>query len=244
MLGKNIIELKIRERDFSFRIVSGVVFTKQNGIIHLAISERTLLPYGQAETTSTHNFYEPWKSSYEFFNIDDTNIEENVDYFALTYENRSIDLSVVTLPQNYLVTGVRFRITQNFHITLDARATKFDFATGKLNDIENSIWISNTNTNQMTEILLQKPHNPLNYLKNVSQINTTPNAFIKFGPTDYWNDVSQLTVPFIDTQRVEPYNPIALSGVGIYHKLIRGSGGFIAPSIIVYDFESHILDSN
>lgn len=217
------------------------MLTKQNGIIHLAIAERTLLPYGQAETTSDHSFYEPWKSSYEFFNIDDSDIAENIDFFTLTYENRSINLDMVTVPKGFLVTGVRFRVTKAGHITLDVRATPFDFITGKLKDLTNSMWVSNPNCGQ-TEIPLHRPSNPLNHLNTLSQMNSTPNAFIKFGPTDFWTDVSQLTVPFIDTQRIEPYNPIPLSGVGLYHRSVDESGGFIAPKLIVYDFESYILD--
>lgn len=195
------------------------------------------MPYGQAEHTPDHSFY-------EFFNVDDSNVEENVDYVTLTYENRSINLDMVTVPKGTLVTGVRFRITKTGHITLDVRATSFDFLTGKLKDLPNSVWISNPNCGQ-TEIKLQRPNSPLNHLNNLSQINMTQNAFIKFGPTDYWSDVMQLTVPFIDTQRIEPYNPVALSGIGIYHKSTKsGSGGFIAPKLIVYDFESYILSND
>lgn len=219
------------------------MLTKQNGIIHLAIAERTLLPYGQAETPSDHGFYEPWKSSNEFFNIDDSNIIENVDYVTLTYENRSINLDMVTVPKGFLVTGVRFRrVNKTGHITLEVRATPFDFVTGKLKDLTNSMWVSNPNCGQ-TEITLNRPSNPLSHSQNISQINNTPNAFIKFGPTDYWSDVMQLTVPFIDSQRVEPYNPIPLSGVGLYHKATVGSGGFIAPKLIVQDFEPYILNN-
>lgn len=215
------------------RIVSGVRLTKQNGIINLVITERTLLPYGQAEHTTDQSFH-------EFFSIDDTNIEENVDYVKLTYENRTINLDMVTVPKGSVVTGVRFRVTKNGHITLDVRATSFDFLAGKLKDLKNSVWISNPNCGQ-TEIVLQRPGSPLNHSNNLSQINTTLNAFIKFGPTDYWSDVMQLTVPFIDTQRLEPYNPVALSGVGLYHKSTKsGAGGFIAPKLIVYDFEPYI----
>lgn len=86
-----------------FRIVTGVVLTKQNGIVHMAIAERMLLPYAQAEITSAHDFYEPWKSSYEFFNIDDSDILPDVDYFALTYENRSINLGIVSVPRGGLL---------------------------------------------------------------------------------------------------------------------------------------------
>lgn len=224
------------------RIVTGVMLTKQNGIIHLAIAERTLLPYGQAETTSEYSFYEPWKSSYEFFHVDDLDIEENVDYFTLTYENRSINLDMVMVPKGSLVTGVRFRITHAGHITLDVRATRFDFVTGKLSDLTSSKWVTNPHSGQ-TEIPLHLPSNPLTHSNSLSQRNNTPNAFIKFTPTDYWSDVMQLTVPFIDTQRLEPYSPIALSGVGLIHKSASGSGGFIAPNLIVYDFEPYILDS-
>lgn len=224
-------------------IVTGVTLTKQNGIIHLAIAERALLPYGQAEViTDPHSFYEPWRSSYEFFNIYDTDIEEDVDFVRLTYENRSINLDDVIVPKDTLVTGVRFRVTNAGHIGLDVRATPFDFVTGKLRNLANSVWISNANGGQ-TEITLHRPSNPLNHVNSLSQQNQTPNAYIKFAPTDYWNDVAQSTIPFIDTQRVEPYNPIALSGVGLYHKTTADSGGFIAPKLIVYDFEPYILDN-
>lgn len=216
---------------------------KQNGIIHLAIAERTLLPYGQAEIISdSHSFYEPWRSSYEFFNIYDSDIEENIDFVRLTYENRSINLDDVVVPKDTLVTGVRFRVTSTGHITLDVRATPFDFVSGKLRDLSHSVWISNPNCGQ-TEITLYRPSNPLNHVKSLSQINTTPNAYIKFAPTDYWNDVAQSTVPMLDTQRVEPYYPSPLSGVGLYHKTVDDSGGFIAPKIIVIDFEAYILDN-
>lgn len=226
-----------------FRIVTGIVLTKQNGIVHMAIAERKLLPYGQAEITSAHDFYEPWKSSYDFFNIGDTDIQPNVDYVALTYENRSINLDMVIVPNGHLVTGVRFRVTNTGHITLDVRATQFDFISGKLQDLEKSEWFENQECGQR-EIILSRPSSPLNFLRNLSEINKMPNSFVQFQSTDYWSDISQLTVPFLDTQRVEPYSPVALSGLGLYHKTSQGSGGFIAPKLIVYDYESYFQQSN
>lgn len=108
---------------FIRRIVTGVTLIKQNGIIHLAIAERNLLSYGQAEVISDpHSFYEPWRSSYEFFNTYDSDIEENIDFVRLTYENRSINLDDVIVPKDTLVTGVRFRITAMGHIALDVRS--------------------------------------------------------------------------------------------------------------------------
>lgn len=102
------------------------------------------------------------------------------------------------------------------------------------------MWVSNPNCGK-DEIKLDKRTNPAKS-GELSKANETPNAFIEFGPADFWTDVSQVTVPFIDTQRVEPYLPVALSGVGLYHKTANGSGGFIATKLIVYDFTPYILD--
>lgn len=64
------------------------------------------------------------------------------------------------------------------------------------------------------------------------------NQYIRFTYTDKWKDAAQTTVPFIDTQPVTAKVPLA--GIGIIHKGRRGYGGFIAPSIVTYDFKNHI----
>lgn len=221
------------------RIVTGVTITKLNGVFHLAISERNLLPFGQAEVMPPYPFTETWKTADNIFNGgggggggDDAG-----DHYTLTYANRSINLDYVTAPKDHLVSGVRFRIVDG-HITLEIRATEFDFSTGRLKNQENSLWVSNPNCGKV-KIELVKRNNPAtSYV--LSAMNEIPNGFIEFGPTDYWSDISQLTVPFIDTQRVEPYLPVALSGVGLYHKTSNASGGFIATKLIVYDFEPYV----
>lgn len=220
------------------RIVTGVTITKLNGVFHLVISERNLLPFGQAEVMPPYPFTETWKTADNIFNGGPGHVVgDSVDYYTMTYTNRSINLDYVTAPKDHLVTGVRFRIVDG-KITLDIRATKFEFSTGRLMNQKNSMWVSNPNGGKV-KIELQKRNNPTKS-DGLSAPNETPNAFIEFGPTDYWSDISQLTVPFIDTQRVEPYLPVALSGVGLYHKTANGSAGFIATKLIVYDFSPYI----
>ena len=51
-------------------------------------------------------------------------------------------------------------------------------------------------------------------------------------------DVSQTTIPFIDTQSVVPSPPTWLTGVGIYHKGRSGYGGFVAPRV----FTKSVID--
>lgn len=183
-------------------------------------------------------FTETWKTADNIFNGGAGHAaDDSVDQYTLTYANRSINLDYVTAPTGHLVTGVRFRIVDG-KISLDIRATEFEFSTGRLKNQENSMWVSNPNGGKV-KIELQKRNNPAK-CDELSAANETPNAFIEFGPTEYWSDVSQLTVPFIDTQRVEPYLPVALSGVGLYYKAANGSGGFIATKLIVYDFAPYI----
>lgn len=70
--------------------------------------------------------------------------------------------------------------------------------------------------------------------------NTKENAFIRFGPTHNRIDVSQRTVPFIDTQKILPKVAVPLAGIGLYYKGIPHYGGFLAPKLVIYDFEPYI----
>lgn len=67
--------------------------------------------------TDPHSFH-------KFFNIYDTEIEENIHFVRLTYQNRAINLDYVILPKDMLVTDVRF--CASVHIGLDILATPFD----------------------------------------------------------------------------------------------------------------------
>lgn len=230
--------MRIQKID-QLRIVTGVTLAKLNGVFHLMISERNLLPFGQAEVMPPYPFFETWKTADNIFSGGHAT-GDSVDHYTLTFANRSINLDYVTAPKDHLVTGVRFRIVDG-RITLDIRATEFEFSTGRLKNQENSMWVSNPNCGKV-KIELKKRINPAK-IDELSVANETPNAFIEFGPTDFWSDISQVTVPFIDTQRLEPYSPVALSGVGLYHKTANGSGGFIATKLIVYDFTPYLYSS-
>lgn len=98
------------------KVVTGVRLVKQNGVIQLSISQRTLLPFGQTEETEQ----DTWKLSDYQFAATDHNAIDGVDFFTLTYENRSINLDDLVVPQGKLVTGVRF-FNLNGHLALQIR---------------------------------------------------------------------------------------------------------------------------
>ena len=53
--------------------------------------------------------------------------------------------------------------------------------------------------------------------------------------------VSQTTIPYIDSQPVAPQIGSWLSGVGLYHKGTSGSGGYVGAMIKTYDISRHLV---
>lgn len=172
-----------------------------------------------------------------YFSIEDPMVMDGIDYHTLSWQNRTVNLDTVVVPEGKVVTGVRFRVIDGV-LTLQVRATEFDFATGKLRNLANSFWFA-ASAKDRTELILEHPDIPIE-TKAKSIPNIQPNKFIRFGPSDIVKDAAQTTVPFIDAQLVEPPNPAPLSGVGLYYKTFESSGGFIAPKLITYNFAPHI----
>lgn len=213
------------------RVLTGVRIVKVNGVIQLSISQRTLLPFGQTDESEQ----DTWKlADYQFAATDKGPIE-GVDYFTLTYENRSVNLDDLVVPKGKLVTGVRF-YHLNGHLILQIRATDFNYFEGRLENISHNPWVMNENGGQ-NEIKIVKKVNPLDtVVSDVYLPITSDNSFVQFGPSDIDFDVGQSTVPFIDTFPLESKNPILLGGLGLTYKNNDGSGGFIAIKTITYDF--------
>lgn len=207
-------------------------------MFHLLVVERELKPFGLVNATS------PAWASYGnggYFSLRDPQIRAGIDYHTLSWQNRSVNLDTVEVPAGKIVTGVRFRVI-NGALTLQVRATDFDFTAGRLTNLENSFWYVSPQK-QRFELILESPDIPTNAVeKSIPSI--LPDRFVKFGPSDKYKDISQTTVPYIDSQLVESHNPGPLSGVGLYHKGFIGYGGFVAPKILNYNFSPHIVEPN
>lgn len=104
--------------------------------------------------------------------------------------------------------------------------------------MEKSVWISNDNAVERTEILLDEPDVPINTIRPLNA-DFTLNQFIKFSPSDKKKDAAQVTVPFIDGTFVEG-NPSILSGIGLYYRSQPHFGGFISLYTKTFDFGSLI----
>lgn len=123
------------------------------------------------------------------------------------------------MPVGKVVTGVRMRVVDGA-ITLQVRGTDFDFTTGRLKNLGSSFWYV-SHKKDRTEIPLDNLDIPT-LTPEKSILNILKDRFLKFGPTDKFKDLSQTTIPYIDSQLVESHNPTALSGVGLYYKSFPG----------------------
>lgn len=177
----------------------------------------------------------------------DRGIRSGVDYHTLTADRRAINLDTLNGLHNTVLTGLQFKV-HGRHLNLEAQFTEIDFVTGKLKtsdaDGVGTFWKANDNTqyskeNRRTELKLDQPDVPT--LSKLSQIDSSDNQFIQFTHSDVEKDVAQTTVPYIDAQDVISKVPVALNGIGIYHKGQLKFGGFIAFKLITYDFAPHVI---
>lgn len=199
-----------------------------NGVVHLTAVERTLLQNAVLNTTDSNLV-----SNYTF-KIDDVGVREGIDYYTLTYENRTLNLDTITAARDQLVTGVRFRVHSG-SVHLEARFTYFDEATGKLDLTTPSIWKMNSNVKR-NKISTSHLGVPTESREQSIAMGTKDTDSIEFNPTGWIRDMAQTTIPFFDSIELEPYEMVPLHGVGIIYKYQHGYGGYIAPKLLTYDY--------
>lgn len=213
------------------RVITGVSLQKQNRVIQFVISERQLMPNAEVESLPRRKDY--WKGeTFEFLNT--SNNQQGVDYHTLTWEQRAINLDTIKLPENKVVTGVRFRV-HNGKLILEVRATEFNYNSGRLENLRDSEWVSNLSEEyKKTKLVIQEPDAPTRTTSIQERVDSE-NKFVEFEPSDIRKDLAQVTVPYIETVYLEATEPRPLSGLGLYYKGQYGYGGFIAVKLLVFD---------
>lgn len=218
------------------KIVVGVRFVKKNRVVHLEIEQATALSEGNINPSSRE-----WIEAAE---LDVSNAtQKELGYFkTMTYEERALDMDHILAPNGYVITGVRLR-NLGGHLNMEVRVTPIRFSSGQLIS-ERTVWIGNDNTPaslpKRTQQEIISPDIPTKYM-GMSKIDSQTNQFILFGATSALKDVSQTTVPYIDSQYVSPKVGSWLSGVGLYHKGAIGYGGYVGAMVTTYDLSRHLV---
>lgn len=215
-----------------------MAIAKINRIIQFKVIERELLANGQVSIAdSPGNASIEWKMA-EPFNVDSPDAVEGVDFHQLSWKKRSIDMDTL-IDLERVVTGLRFRVVDS-HIRLEMRVTDFDYQTGQLKDLRHSKWIGNS-FRPKRQLVPFRPDLPTK-----TKVKSMPflgeNVFVNFQPSDIEKDAAQSTIPFIDATPLQAMTPLA--GVGLHYKTSIGSGGFIAPKLIVFDSGLYITPIN
>ncbi|KAH8302667.1 hypothetical protein KR044_009330 [Drosophila immigrans] len=224
------------------RVVTGVRFVKKNRIFHIQIQQGQLLPRGAINASTLE-----WVPV-DDFKLNDFNVTEGVDYHAMSYEKRRINLdeTVFRNGRTFIVTGVSFNVWKE-RLELQVLVSQFNFKRGRVDSynmdkdlvplsmfsvLNNPLDSKKVNIEDL-DIPTRSPHSSQPILKSVDQ-------YLEFANTGLEKDAGQTTIPFIDIQDVVSNPPVPLSGLGIYYKSSPGYGGFVAPKIISYDFAAYV----
>ncbi|KAH8302664.1 hypothetical protein KR044_009324 [Drosophila immigrans] len=223
------------------RVVTGVRFVKKNRIFHIQIQQGQLLPRGAINASTLE-----WVPV-DDFKLNDFNVTEGVDYHAMSYEKRRINLdeTVFGYGRTPIVTGVHFNVDKN-RMGLKVLVSPYNFEKGQILGSELrlglvplsmfSVWNNPYDSKKVNiddlDIPTRSPHSSQPLSKN--------EQYLEFANTGLQKDAGQSTIPYIDIQEVVSNPPVPLSGLGIYYKSSPGYGGFVAPKIITYDFAAYV----
>lgn len=157
---------------------------KRDRIIHLFVTEHVLRPRGAVEENSKTS----WQGDYRFV-IDDFGVEN--DYHELTWEKRGIDLDIVRVPEDEVVTGVRFRVADG-RLRFELRSTMYNFETGELyKDRIRSTWRGNNNRYKQR---ISVEHSDVPTRSPLSSVRLKGTGYyVEFTPTDIHKDAAQTT---------------------------------------------------
>ncbi|KAJ3646679.1 hypothetical protein Zmor_024255 [Zophobas morio] len=210
------------------RIVTGIRFIKNNGIIHFQVQDGKLMSYGKIDQSTVR--WVPVRK----FTVTDRNVHENVDYHKLTWQHRRVQLNDVFADEGFVITGVRFKqIGHHLRLNLEILTAPVNYAIGKLINPKNtSTYKGIPNIGLVNkfgkELRLSQPDVPSRDRK--ASIVSSTNKYVQFTTTDYYKDAGQTTVPFFDAKAAESRGS-PLVGIGIFHRGVEESGGFIVPRI-------------
>ncbi|KAH8414601.1 hypothetical protein KR215_009920 [Drosophila sulfurigaster] len=228
-------------------VVTGVRFVKKNRVFHIQIQQGELLPRGAINESTLE-----WVPV-DDYQISDPDVTEGVDYHAMSYENRRINLgnnlgdNIHKHGRGVVVTGVGFHVWRG-QLALNVMFSDFDFVEGLVNGYYeedspipvrltmHTIWNSGLDNSKLNIDNLDLPTRATNSSQPISK----DTQYVEFVNTGLEKDAGQTTIPFIDIQDVVSYPPVPLTGLGIYYKNSPGYGGFIAPKIFSYDYATHV----
>ncbi|XP_057339523.1 uncharacterized protein LOC130677022 [Microplitis mediator] len=213
------------------RVVTGIRFSVKDNIISIDIQEGKLVNSTVDRNTVRWvpgNGYPPSKGP---------------DKIKLSFYVKSFNLDDIELPDGYFVTGVKFELLDDNHITLVVRGTKI---------WEECQYWQSSNHHWFYPISAPRDLREKIDIKDYKNSAEVPVQNIEMSNSG-WNyidlSVGLLSqkynnlpvIPFFDSQSVQSTPPSPLGGVGLFHKGQLGYGGFIAFRLISSPYTFNIF---
>ncbi|XP_008545240.2 uncharacterized protein LOC103569641 isoform X1 [Microplitis demolitor] len=232
-------------------VIVGVRFIKKSYMIHVQIKEGKLKSRGSVNELSWRELEKfDYNDETEKYYVQQINESWSPLILGVDYGHpRTINFDDLFAPEDYVVTGVRFRFAMDSldspelkesPIELQIRVTPFDYLEGKIINHNQTHWISSNYRTFRDELILENPDKPTKSPGNEPDSNT--NQFISFQASDLKKDAGQSTVPFFDSLEAEGYPEFPLGGVGIMHRGREGFGGFLTFRIFDLNISKYFND--
>ncbi|XP_014295980.1 uncharacterized protein LOC103580763 [Microplitis demolitor] len=216
------------------RVVTGIRFIVKNNIVTIRIREGKLV----------NGIIDP--QTLRWIDDDGQRPRMGSDTVKLGYDIRAFELDDIELPDEHLVTGVKFILTNEKRISLAVRGSAmYNDRKRTFSSIHDQWYYSKPNPYKpRTNIDIQYSKNSADLEEHNLQLSTPGLNYVDFSTSVYsLNSENVAIIPFIDSRELVTNPPIALGGLGIFYKSRPGYGGFIAFKFITAKYNIH-LDSN
>ncbi|XP_057323582.1 uncharacterized protein LOC130666520 [Microplitis mediator] len=209
------------------RVITGIRFIVKNNIVMIQIREGKLV----------NGIIDP--ETVKWIDDDGHHPEVGPDKIKLSYDTRAFELDDIELPDKHLVTGVKFTVTKEKHISLAVRGSNmYNNRKNTFPSIHDQWYYSTPDENKpKTSIDIKYFKNPADSNNDNKELSTPGSNYVDFSTSVYSSkDENVAIIPFIDSRELVTDPPIALGGLGIFYNSKPGYGGFIAFKYITAEY--------
>ncbi|XP_015109009.1 uncharacterized protein LOC107035891 isoform X2 [Diachasma alloeum] len=170
-------------------------------------------------------------------------VKENEDFLVITIEeNNGINFDDLQAPYGYVLTGVRFKLSDNTkevspkRVEISLIATEYNPDTGKLCTTCDKQIITSSVTHDKKYLMRQCPIQ--------AQFPTVPvsgeGQYVVIDTSSVVGDKAQHTLPFFDALPLETQPSSAVAGLRLFHKTAGNFPGLVSLKFFIPDYTQHM----
>ncbi|XP_074097186.1 uncharacterized protein LOC141526218 [Cotesia typhae] len=209
-------------------VMTGIRFAVKNNVIRIEIQK------GQIINGAIDPKTQEWKSA------DDFPLKVTPDIVTFDYNIKSFNLDDIKLPFGEFVTGVKFQLLSDNHISLMVRGTGMYNSYSQQRSNNHQWYYPKTLQNEEREnIPLADFHNSAESLEN-RELSQSGRNYVDLTVGTYSPKFENIPVlPFFDSQNLTSNVP--LGGLGLYYKGYPSFGGFLAFKLADSEFNFNMI---